>query len=174
MVCVQDVRCRVSGTGQRFHVPCPWFRLASLGLWVEDVVGDSPPVWELDSRVHGTRFRGCRVHGTRFRVSGVGFRVSDSGCRVLGVDLIMTVFTKHTGSIHEKHSGSMKVTTHLDHIRHCKAPSGTSWSNTRTFRVFIINTRSYEITRQSLFRAVVDGDTSLIINCAPIGDTARP
>ena len=35
----------------------------------------------------------------------------------------------------------MKVTTHLDHIRHCNKASGTDWSNRWTYRVVIINTR---------------------------------
>jgi len=39
-----------------------------------------------------------------------------------------------------KYSGSMKITTHLDHISHCKTASGTNWSNRWTSRVFIINT----------------------------------
>ena len=44
-------------------------------------------------------------------------------------------------SIYEKYSGSMKITPHLDHIRHCKTASGTNWSNRWTYRVFMINTR---------------------------------
>ena len=39
------------------------------------------------------------------------------------------------------HSDSMKTTTHLDHISHCKTSSGTKWLNRWTYRLFIINTR---------------------------------
>ena len=38
-----------------------------------------------------------------------------------------------------KHSGSMKTTTHLDRMSHCKSASGTNWSNRWSSRVFIIN-----------------------------------
>ena len=44
-------------------------------------------------------------------------------------------------SIYDKYPGSIKITTHLDHIRHCKAASGTNWSNRWTYRAFIINAR---------------------------------
>ena len=44
-------------------------------------------------------------------------------------------------SICDKYSGSMKITTRLDHTSHCKTASGTNWSNRWTYRVFIINTR---------------------------------
>ena len=44
-------------------------------------------------------------------------------------------------SICGKYSGSMKFTTHLDHIRHCETASGSNWSNRRTYRVFTIHTR---------------------------------
>jgi len=37
--------------------------------------------------------------------------------------------------IYEKYSGPMKITTHLDHISHCKTASGTNWSNKWTYRV---------------------------------------
>jgi hypothetical protein len=45
-------------------------------------------------------------------------------------------------SICDKYSGFMKITTHLDHISHCKTASGTNWSTGWTYRVFIMNTRS--------------------------------
>ena len=45
-------------------------------------------------------------------------------------------------SIDDKYSGSMKITTRLDHVCHCKVASGIDWSNRRTYRVFIMNTRS--------------------------------
>jgi hypothetical protein len=38
-------------------------------------------------------------------------------------------------------AGSMKITTHLDPISHCKMASGTNSSNRWTYRVFIMNTR---------------------------------
>ena len=38
-------------------------------------------------------------------------------------------------------AGSMKITTRLDPISHCKIASGTNRSNRWTHRVFIINTR---------------------------------
>ena len=37
-------------------------------------------------------------------------------------------------------SSSGKLTTHLDHISHCKTASGTNWSNRWTYLVFIKNT----------------------------------
>jgi hypothetical protein len=43
--------------------------------------------------------------------------------------------------IHDKHSGSMKINTHLDHISHRKTKFGTNSSDRWTYRVFIINTR---------------------------------
>jgi len=44
-------------------------------------------------------------------------------------------------ALYDKYSGSMKITTHLDNISHCKTASGTNWSNRWVYRVFIINTR---------------------------------
>ena len=64
----------------------PRCRLSYLGVGVEDVKGDYPPVWSVGSRLYGTRFRGCRVHGTRFKIAGVCMRVSGSGMSVSGVD----------------------------------------------------------------------------------------
>ena len=49
-------------------------------------------------------------------------------------------------SICDKYTGSMKVTTLLDHASHCKTASGTNWSSRWTYRVFIINTRRDLIT----------------------------
>jgi len=43
-------------------------------------------------------------------------------------------------SIYDKYSGSMKITTRLDQISHRKISSGTNWSNSWTYRVFLINT----------------------------------
>ena len=45
----------------------------------------------------------------------------------------------------DKYPGSTKIATHLDHISHCKPRSGTTWSNTWTYRIFIINTRRDKI-----------------------------
>ena len=39
-------------------------------------------------------------------------------------------------SIQDKHAGSIKVTTHLNHISHCQAASGTGWLNRWTHRVY--------------------------------------
>ena len=95
-----------------------------------------------------------RIPNSEFQVSdfwgsGFGFRVSGlyravALCKVLGQnrlarrgraqDLIST-------SSYDKHSGSTKITTHLDHISHRKAASGKDFSNRWTYRVFIIHTR---------------------------------
>ena len=48
-------------------------------------------------------------------------------------------------SICDKYSVSMNITSHMDHIRHCKTASGTNWSNGWTHRVCIINTRRDQI-----------------------------
>ena len=42
---------------------------------------------------------------------------------------------------HDRYSDSMKITTHLAHISHCKTASGTNWSTRWINRVFMINTR---------------------------------
>ena len=47
-----------------------------------------------------------------------------------------------------KYSGSMKITTHLDHNSHCQTASGTNWSNIWTYRVFIMNTRRRMVCRR--------------------------
>ena len=44
-------------------------------------------------------------------------------------------------SLYNQCSGSIKITTHLDHISYGKTASGTNWSNILTYRLFIINTR---------------------------------
>ena len=36
-------------------------------------------------------------------------------------------------SIYDNYSGSIKITTHLDHIRHCKTASGTNVLNGWTY-----------------------------------------
>ena len=51
------------------------------------------------------------------------------------VDLIRTSF-------HGKYWGSIKITTHVDHISHCRIASGKNWWNRWTYRLFITNTRS--------------------------------
>jgi len=55
-------------------------------------------------------------------------------------------------SICDKYSGSIKITTHLDHISHCKEISGTNLSNRWTYRLFIINTRSAATRRATARR----------------------
>ena len=50
-----------------------------------------------------------------------------------------------TGMYH-KYSGSMNVTTHMDHIGYCETASGTHWLNRWTYRVFIITTRRDSIS----------------------------
>ena len=44
-------------------------------------------------------------------------------------------------SFYDAYTGSMKFTTQLDDISHCKITSGTNWSDRRTYRVRIIHTR---------------------------------
>ena len=56
-------------------------------------------------------------------------------------------------SILRKYSGSMKITTHLDYISHCKTASGTNWSSRWTYRVFSQNTRRDEIPPSSPSRS---------------------
>ena len=60
--------------------------------------------------------------------------------RVLWNDLSQTSF-------HDRNSGSMKITTSLDHFSHCKTSSGTDWSNRLTHRAFIINTPCGQIIK---------------------------
>ena len=60
-------------------------------------------------------------------------------------------------SIHDKFSGSIKITTHLDHISHCKTACGTNWLNRWTYRVFIQNTRRDEILDQIKLRVCRPG-----------------
>ena len=48
-------------------------------------------------------------------------------------DLIRTI-------VYDKYSGSMKITTHLDHTSHFKIVSGTKWSSRWTYPTFTINT----------------------------------
>ena len=52
-------------------------------------------------------------------------------------------------TIYHKYSGSMKITTHLDDISHCKTTYGTSWGNGWAHRVFVTNTRRDEIPMSS-------------------------
>ena len=46
----------------------------------------------------------------------------EEAARAPQVNLIRT-------SIYDKYSGSMKITTRLDHISHCRTASGTDWSS---------------------------------------------
>jgi hypothetical protein len=43
-------------------------------------------------------------------------------------------------SIYDKYSGSMKITTRLNHMSHCKTASGKNRPNDWTYRVCIVNT----------------------------------
>ena len=52
-----------------------------------------------------------------------------------GVDVVLIRM-----SVYDKYSGSMKMTSHLDHVSRVKAASGANWSNRCTYRVFSINT----------------------------------
>ena len=57
---------------------------------------------------------------------------------IRGADFVRT-------STSGKHSDSVKIITHLDHISHCKTASGRNRSNRRTYRVSIMNARCVEI-----------------------------
>ena len=101
----------------------------------------------------GTQVRICGwglwfgVWGRGFSGGGLGFTLPSGWARfcartVLGPGRICKDawnFTRMSFSDH--HSGSMRVTTHLDHKSHCKTASGTDWSNRRTYQISIINTR---------------------------------
>ena len=63
-------------------------------------------------------------------VTGLGMETREK--RALWVVKVRLIRT----SIYDKYSGSMKITTHLDRISHCKTASGTNWSNGWTYRVF--------------------------------------
>ena len=52
--------------------------------------------------------------------------------------------------MYDKCSGSKKITTHLDHVSHCKPTPDTNRSNRWTDRVFIINTRRDSIPSKFL------------------------
>ena len=47
-------------------------------------------------------------------------------------------------SMFDAYAGSMKITTHLDHISRCRTASGTKCSSRWTIRVFIMNTLNRE------------------------------
>ena len=49
--------------------------------------------------------------------------------------LISQVYFIRT-SIYDKYSGSMEITTYLDHLRYCQASSGTNWWTRWTYREF--------------------------------------
>ena len=42
--------------------------------------------------------------------------------------------------MYNNYSGALKISTHLDHLNHCKTASGTNWLNRWTYRVSITNT----------------------------------
>ena len=94
------------------------------------------------------------------------------------------VFTRNLirVSIHEKISGSIKVTTHLNHISHCKTYYGKRWSNRWTYQVSLMNavrdsiTKSDIASRASKCRAWSIHDESLIMKRAwqsRLGDNFR-
>ena len=53
-------------------------------------------------------------------------------------------------SVCDKYSGSIKITTHLDHISHCETESGTNSLNRWTYRVFIIILAAIRLGRPTL------------------------
>ena len=55
----------------------------------------------------------------------------------------------------------LKNTTHLDHISHSKAASGTNWSNRWTYRVFTINPRDTHFQVEQLKVALSKSGTLL-------------
>ena len=58
-------------------------------------------------------------------------------------------------SVHDKCSGLIKITTHLNHISHCKTTSSTDWSGTWTYRALIKNTCRDEIEGGGRYRFLV-------------------
>ena len=46
-----------------------------------------------------------------------------------------------SGRVFRLNTWAQRITTHLDHISHCKTTFGMNWSNRWTYRVFIINSR---------------------------------
>ena len=70
----------------------------------------------------------CRVQGSRLRVRGVQLRAD--GMWLL-VQVIQPDFIR--ASIYDKDLHSMKITTRLDHIIHCKTASDTNRSNRLTY-----------------------------------------
>ena len=70
--------------------------------------------------------------GARSEFQGGRFRLE--AAHVLSQrDLVRT-------SICDKHSGSMKITTHLDYILHCKNIPASSWLKQWIYRVFVKST----------------------------------
>ena len=71
---------------------------------------------------------------------------SGQGAQVLVQNLAVNVSVGNSDganlirmSIADEHSGSIKITTHLDRTSHCKTASSTNWSNRWTYGVFVIN-----------------------------------
>ena len=92
-------------------------------MWEIDfrLAPELPPGW---FRVEGWQ-DGVPVHARSGSATETPFQLS--------LSLIPT-------TIFHKYSGSMKITTHLDHFSHCETTAGTNWSNRWTYRVFIIHT----------------------------------
>ena len=90
---------------------------------------------------------GCRVSGFEFQVSG--FKLLES-CPFFwgGGPFGFQGFGFQDFGLNEddEYSGSIKYTTHLDHMSHGETASGTNWSNKWTYREY---TRCDEISRFS-------------------------
>jgi hypothetical protein len=60
---------------------------------------------------------------------------------VFGADFAECLGTVIPTTIYHEFSGSIKITTHLDHVSHRETTSGTNWWNRWTYLVFIIHDR---------------------------------
>ena len=69
----------------------------------------------------GLCISGCAFRVVLFRVSGCGVHQSVFPVVALGNDFILA-------SIFDQYSDSIQITTHPDHVIHCKTASGTNWS----------------------------------------------
>ena len=85
--------------------------------------------------------RSCTTTHINCRVGGLGYGpfFFHKGTHSTNEDTVNLI----RASIRDKHSGSMKITTYLDHVGHCKTTSGTNWSNRWTYRVLITITRRF-------------------------------
>ena len=78
-----------------------------------------------------------------YRIFIINTRSLDGAGKVIGSDRLSRKDLIRT-SIYDNYSGAMKITTHLNHISHCKSAAGTNWSNRWTYCVCIMNTRSLD------------------------------